>query len=491
MNKTIRIHPMDNVCVALSELECGETVHGVTTLEKIPKGHKMALETIEEKQSIIKYGTPIGHAKKTILPGMHVHVHNVSTNLGSVIEYHYHPEFPSVQVEEPARKVHVYRRTNGDVGIRNELWIIPTVGCIVGMAKQIAKSFLDSIEPHSAFDGLQVFNHPYGCSQMGEDHKNTRASLQNISLNPNAGGVLVLGLGCENNQIAEFKRTYSYDPSRVRFLTLQDVTDEIEASKTVLHELYDRMKNDVREEANLSEIKIGLKCGGSDGLSGITANPLLGRFSDYLTYYGGTSVLTEVPEMFGAEQYLMARAENEQVFDKTVDLVNSFKSYFESHNQVIYDNPSPGNKEGGITTLEDKSLGCIQKGGASPVRDVLKNTDRLQHKGLNLISAPGNDLVSVTTLGMCGCQLVLFTTGRGTPFGGFIPTVKVSTNSEIFAKKPNWIDFNAGQLTEGKSMKELLPEFIDYIVSVIDGKRTNNEKNDFREIAIFKDGVTL
>ena len=314
---------------------------------------------------------------------------------------------------------------------------------------------------------------------MGDDHTNTKETLQNISKHPNAGGVLVLGLGCENNQVSEFKGTYEYDEERIKFLTMQEVFDEVEAAQEILETLYNQLMLDKRVKADVSELRIGLKCGGSDGFSGITANPLLGKLSDYVTHYGGTTVLTEVPEMFGAEKILMGRAKNQEVFDKTVNLINNFKNYYKAHNQVIYDNPSPGNKNGGISTLEDKSLGCTQKGGSSIVCDVLEHTQRLKTKGLNLISAPGNDLVSVTTLGMSGCQLVLFSTGRGTPFGGFIPTIKVSTNTDIYEKKPNWIDFNAGSLVDGKSMDDLLEDFKDLIIEVVNGKKSKYGNNNF------------
>lgn len=492
MAKYLIINPeKDNVMVLLEDAAKGSVVNDITLLSDIVKGHKVALKDIEENEDIIKYGSPIGHATTCIKKGEHVHTHNVATNLGEVLEYQYEPKFNDIKIKQKNRKVNVYRRKNGEVGIRNEIYIIPTVGCIVGQARQIADLFNKTHPISENFDGVHVFGHPFGCSQMGDDHVNTRETLQNISKHPNAGGVLVLGLGCENNQVSEFKGSYDYDDERIKFLTMQEVFDEIEASENVLEELYQTLIKDQRVEADVSELRIGLKCGGSDGFSGITANPLLGKLSDYVTNYGGTTVLTEVPEMFGAEKILMGRAKNKEVFNKTVDLINNFKNYYKAHNQVIYDNPSPGNKNGGITTLEDKSLGCTQKGGTSIVCDVLEHTQRLKTKGLNLISAPGNDLVSVTTLGMSGCQLVLFSTGRGTPFGGFIPTIKVSTNTDIYKRKPNWIDFNAGSLVDGDSMDEVLDRFIDFIVEVVNGKQTNNERNNFREIAIFKDGVIL
>lgn len=477
--------------IALKDLKSGEPLPEITPLEDIPRGHKIALRDIREGEDVLKYGAPIGRALKPIPKGSHVHVHNLSTGLGSLLKYEYAPKFLPALPVPGTRKFLAFRREDGRIGIRNELWILPTVGCITGIAKKIAEAFRNSLPSGETLPDLHVFSHPYGCSQMGDDLQNTRESLQNIARHPNAGGVLVLGLGCENNQISEFRKGFGAAEPRVRFLVLQEVGDEVSEGVKILRELHDRMKGDVRTEADLSELRVGLKCGGSDGFSGLTANPLLGRFSDWLVAHGGTSVLTEVPEMFGAETRLMARAADRKVFEGIVDLVNGFKTYYARHGQVIYDNPSPGNKQGGITTLEEKSLGCIEKGGSTPVEDVLPGTGRLRKKGLCLIAAPGNDLVSTTVLGMSGCHLVLFTTGRGTPFGGFVPTVKVSSNTELFERKPGWIDFDAGSLVGGKPMDELLDEFIGLVIRVASGEPTKNETNDFREIAIFKDGVTL
>jgi altronate hydrolase len=491
MKLALRINPNDNIAVCLQAIAKGTLVEGVVALSDIPKGHKIALQAMEPGASVIKYGSPIGKANQPILPGEHVHVHNVSTNLGDILNYEYQPDFSTTVISAKPRAIQVYKRADGRVGIRNEIWIIPTVGCIVSLAERIAKKFTALHEETSFYDGIHVFGHPFGCSQMGDDLSNTRATLQNISLHPNAGAVLVLGLGCENNRIKEFASTYDHSGKRIHFLQTQDVEDEIEVALEVLEAFYEQMKEDKREAADISNLAVGLKCGGSDAFSGITANPLVGRFSDYLTALGGTTVLTEVPEMFGAETILMGRAKDRSVFDKTVHIINEFKAYYKAHDQVIYDNPSPGNKDGGITTLEDKSLGCTQKGGTGIVVDVLNHTERLKTKGLNLISAPGNDLVSTTTLGMCGCQLVLFTTGRGTPFGGFIPTLKISSNTDIAKRKPNWIDFNAGRLVDGDDPDQVLDDLIEMIIATVNGKKTNNEQNDFREIAIFKDGVTL
>jgi altronate hydrolase len=497
MREFLKIHGNDNIILALKDFKKDEqlNVNGVSIQlkEVINRGHKVAIKEILENEDIIKYGYPIGHALTRIAPGDLVHTHNTKTNLSGTEEYHYLPVQTTNQYKNQNRTFRGYRRENGSIGIRNELWIVPTVGCVNGIAEKIIKRFEKYIGDYSPFDNVLVLKHSYGCSQLGDDHQNTKQILANAVNHANAGGVLVLGLGCENNELPEFKKVLgNVNGNRVKFLISQAVTDEIEEGFKLVLELYEAAKQDKREDIPLSELKVGLKCGGSDGFSGITANPLLGRFSDYLIAQGGTTVLTEVPEMFGAEKILMERAANEEVFHKVVGLINDFKDYFLQHNQPIYENPSPGNKAGGITTLEDKSLGCTQKAGTSMVVDVLKYGEVLKTKGLNLLSAPGNDLIASTALAAAGCQMVLFTTGRGTPFGTFVPTVKISTNTQIFESKPHWIDFNAGTLLEDHfTAKQVLSDFIDYIVKVASGEMVNNEKNDFREISIFKSGVTL
>lgn len=496
MKEFIKINECDNVIIALRDYKKDEVIDledaKITLLEDINRGHKIAIKNINKGENIVKYGLPIGYALEDIKIGSWVHTHNTKTNLKDLNTYSYTPKFTDRKLDLEDIKVNVYKRKNGDVGVRNELWIVPTVGCVNGIAQRIKDAFLAEVG-ELEIDNINVLTHNYGCSQLGEDHINTRIILQNTVKHPNAGGVLVLGLGCENNQVADFKKTLGeYDGERVKFLISQEVDDEIEIGKNILIELYNQMKNDKREEVSISEINFGLECGGSDGLSGITANPMLGYFSDYIIALGGTTVLTEVPEMFGAETLLMERCKDEETFEKCVHMINDFKEYFIKNGQEIYENPSPGNKKGGITTLEDKSLGCTQKSGTSKVVDVLKYGEVLKEKGLNLLSAPGNDLVATTALAAAKCHLVLFTTGRGNPYGGYVPTVKISTNTQLYEKKRKWIDFNAGRIvTENMSFEEITKEFIDYIVSVINGEKTNNEKNRFQEIAIFKSGVTL
>lgn len=490
--KTIVISPGDSVAVALCALPKGESAEGVTLCEDIAKGHKFALRPIRAGEQIIKYGAVIGHATEDIAAGSHVHSHNMATCLSGTLEYTYHPkEIP--QLPQPdTRTVQVYERKSGEVGIRNELWVIPTVGCVNAQARAIADAFNRSHPAPEGIDGCFAFTHPYGCSQIGEDHVRTRMILQRMVKHPNCGGVLVLGLGCENNRMDVFRETLGdYDESRTAFLIAQEAEDEVAEGAAVLEALYEKARHDRRVPRDISCLKIGLKCGGSDGLSGITANPLVGRFSDYMTAAGGTTVLAEVPEMFGAEQLLMDRAADETVFRKIVRLINGFKEYYQRHDQPVYENPSPGNKAGGITTLEDKSLGCTQKSGSGKVCDVLFDGDALQTSGLNLLNGPGNDMVAVTNLASAGCHMVLFTTGRGTPFGGFVPTLKISTNSELAARKPNWIDFDAGSIAAGEPFAQRLSALIDLVAETASGRQTVNERYNSRDIAIFKTGVTL
>ncbi len=495
MSAYIKINPVDNVVVAIDPMKAGDaiTVDGrtVTLRSDVPAGHKIALKDFAAEEHIIKYGCPIGHARMAIAEGDWVNEKNIKTNLEGLLEYTYNPVDTTLDI--PARNLTFdgYRRKNGDVGVRNEIWIIPTVGCVNGVVNQLAEA-LRAETAGKGVDAIVAFPHNYGCSQLGNDHENTRKVLRDMCLHPNAGAVLVVGLGCENNQPDAFREMLGdYDTERIRFMVTQKVHDEFDEGMSILRELYAIASQDKRTPIPLNELRVGLKCGGSDGFSGITANPMLGVFSDFLIAQGGTSVLTEVPEMFGAETQLMNRCGTTELFDKTVHLINDFKAYFIANNQPIYENPSPGNKAGGISTLEEKSLGCTQKCGKSGVKDVLMYGDRIKTHGLNLLSAPGNDLVAATALASAGCHMVLFTTGRGTPFGTYVPTVKVSTNSNLYNNKPGWIDFNAGTLVEGESMESLSNRFIDYIIAVASGKVTNNERKGYREIAIFKTGVTL
>lgn len=495
MNKYLKISPADNVAVAISDLEQGEVLNiegvDITIKNPIPTGHKFALKAIKNGENIIKYGYPIGHAIADIQAGEHVHTHNLKTNLHDNLQYSYVPTHPKLNIPKSDLTIKGYLRYNGDMGIRNELWIVPTVGCVNGQAQMIVDRIKKELDI-SHIDDVRVYTHNYGCSQLGDDHINTQKALALLAKHPNAGGVLVMSLGCENNQQSDFKKVMGeWDENRVRFLISQNVEDEIETGFQLMKELVEYMRNDKREDLPLSKLKVGLKCGGSDGFSGITANPLVGNFSDWLIGQGGTTILTEVPEMFGAETILMNRACSREVFDETVALVNNFKDYFRKFDQPIYENPSPGNKAGGITTLEDKSLGCTQKGGHAEVIGVLDYAQPVTKHGLNLLNAPGNDLVAASALALSGCQIVLFTTGRGTPFGAFVPTMKISTNSRLFNFKNNWIDFNAGQLLEGKDMDTVLKEFIDFIIEVCNGKHLKHEEHGFKEIAIFKTGVTL
>ena len=492
----LKINPADSVVVCLRAMKAGEIVTDgdkeVKLLQDTPAGHKVLLTDKKEGENIIKYGYPIGHAIKDLKAGEWVNENNLKTNLAGTLEYTYNPVDEKLNIPVENRTFKGYVRKNGDVGVRNEIWIVPTVGCVNGIAEQLAKE-LETETRLDGIDAVHAWHHNYGCSQLSEDHEATRKILRDIVLHPNAGAVLVLSLGCENNQPDDFMAMLGdYDKERIQLVVTQKVEgDEVEYCMDILRKMYKICKEDKRVDVPVSKLRVGLKCGGSDGFSGITANPLEGEFSDWLVAQGGTSILTEVPEMFGAETILMNRCENRQLFDQTVSLINNFKNYFLSHGEPVGENPSPGNKAGGISTLEDKALGCTQKCGRAPVSGVLEYGDRLQTSGLNLLSAPGNDLVAATALASAGCHLVLFSTGRGTPFGTFVPTMKISTNSDLYNRKKNWIDFNAGQLVDGKTMKELVPEFIDKILAVASGEPARNEVNGYSEISIFKNGVTL
>ena len=501
-HEIIQITPDDNVAVAVKALRAGTKLetgsYKLTIASHIPPGHKVALTEIRGGEKVVKYGYAIGAATVDIAPGDHVHVHNVRTLLSETAEYSYKPA-PAVKTTNSSAappSIQAYQRENGSVGIRNEIWIVPTVGCVNQTADSLAswadKTLAGQQDNGGHIDGVYAWKHPYGCSQMGGDHATTRKILADLVHHPNAAAVLVIGLGCENNTIEGFKKELGdYDEQRICFLVTQQVPDEISEGRRLLKDLARIASRYRREQIPASELIIGMKCGGSDGFSGITANALVGRVSDTITGLGGTAILTEVPEMFGAEQLLMDRCASRELFDKTVDLINNFKAYYRSHNQVVYENPSPGNKDGGITTLEDKSLGCVQKGGRALVQGVLKYGDRITENGLQLLEGPGNDIVSTTAMTAAGAHLIIFTTGRGTPLGAPVPTLKISSNSALAEHKPGWIDFDAGRLFS-EDHDSVLSELMQMIYDIASGSRiTKNEENNYREIAIFKDGVTL
>ena len=491
--KFIKIHPSDNVAVALEPLKSGENAL-VTLKEDVGRGHKFALKEIKAGENILKYGMPIGCAKQDIQPGEKVHTHNMKTRLSGILEYQYEKEeLKAHPAPEKELFFQGFRRKDGKVGIRNHLWIVPTVGCVNRLAQNLADEVNRTLLPQGTLDRAMALTHPYGCSQLGKDHELTRLILADFVHHPNAGAVLVVGLGCENNTAEQFKEELGdYDKERIRFLIAQDGVDEFTEGMKILKELADVAKDDKREPIPVSELVIGLKCGGSDGLSGITANALVGTFSDRLSACGGTTILSEVPEMFGAETILMNRCSSHSIFEKCVNMINGFKEYFMRYKQTIYENPSPGNKEGGISTLEDKSMGCTQKAGTAQVVDVLEMGGRVEKQGLNLLSGPGNDMVATTLLTAAGAHIVLFTTGRGTPFGGVVPTLKIASNNDLAARKGHWIDFNAGRLIEdGADQKALEEEFFNLVLETANGSPARNEVYHYEEIAIFKDGVTL
>lgn len=489
--KAIQIHPTDNVAVALAPLPKGTCVEGVTLCEDIPQGHKFSLREIDAGAAIVKYGSPIGSATAAIAAGAWVHLKNIKTNLSEQGTYAYHPAVTPLTPRTPQTFLG-YLRPDGRAGVRNEIWILPTVGCVNGIALQLAHAY-QHLTQHDGIDAVVAFPHPYGCSQMGDDHRTTQQLLAALAKHPNAGGVLVVGLGCENNTIESFRATIGSpaQEERVQFLLCQEDGDEIERGGALLEQIAAQLAPMKREPLPVDKLVVGLKCGGSDGLSGITANPVVGAFSDLLIAEGGSTLLTEVPEMFGAEEGLLNRAVDQAVFDQAVAMIDDFKQYFVNHGQVVYENPSPGNKQGGISTLEDKSLGCVQKGGTAPVVDVIPYAGSVRKQGLTLLSAPGNDLVAATALAAAGAQIVLFTTGRGTPFGCPVPTLKISSNTDLATKKANWIDFDAGRVVQGDPISQVGADLLQLVLAVASGTPAKNEQLGYREIAIFKNGVTL
>lgn len=489
MSKLFKINDKDNVAVALEELRKGEIIDNIELLDDIPFGHKVLLNDLKSGENIIKYGNPIGHLTVDCKKGEHIHEHNLKTNLSDIIEYKYCGE-NEYQPKKCDVTFNGYLRQDGRAATRNEIWIIPTVGCVNNTAKRLEKIGQDIIG--DGCDGVFAYTHPFGCSQLGDDQENTRKILASLANHPNAGGVLIVSLGCENTNAETFKKYLGeYNEKRIKFLITQDCEDELEKGEKLLKELYTFVKSFKREPIPINKLVVGYKCGGSDAFSGITANALCGRLTDKLTSFGTSAILTEVPEMFGAEKLLMKRCENEKVFNKCVNMINSFKQYFFSHNQECYENPSPGNHDGGITTLEEKSLGCIQKGGKAVITDVLEYGEHCKKQGLNLLTGPGNDIVSTTNLTASGANIILFTTGRGTPLGASVPTIKVSSNSRLAKRKSNWIDFNAGELIESNDFENMTEEIFKLLIDIASGRQTKNEQNGYREISIFKDGVIM
>lgn len=489
MSKLFKINNKDNVAVALEELKKGEIIDNIKLLDDIPFGHKVLLNDLKSGENIIKYGNPIGHLTIDCKKGEHIHEHNLKTNLSDIIEYKYCGE-NEYQPKKCDVTFNGYLRQDGRAATRNEIWIIPTVGCVNNTAKRLEKIGQDIIG--DGCDGVFAYTHPFGCSQLGDDQENTRKILASLANHPNAGGVLIVSLGCENTNAEIFKKYLGeYNKKRIKFLVTQDCENELEKGEKLLKELYSFVKSFKREPIPINKLVVGYKCGGSDAFSGITANALCGKLTDKLTSFGTSAILTEVPEMFGAEKLLMKRCENEKVFNKSVNMINSFKQYFFSHNQECYENPSPGNHDGGITTLEEKSLGCIQKGGKAVITDVLEYSEHCKKQGLNLLTGPGNDIVSTTNLTAAGANIILFTTGRGTPLGASVPTIKVASNSRLAKRKSNWIDFNAGELIESNDFENMTEEIFKLLIDIASGRKTKNEQNGYRDISIFKDGVIM
>lgn len=501
MNKLLKLNPIDEVAVALQDIKAGEQleVEGqvLTAKDDISHGHKIALTAIAKGQPVVKYGFPIGKATADIAVGEHVHIHNMHTNMSDHDQYEYHPDVRPLTPVAP-ETFRGYVRKDGRAAVRNEVWIIPGVGCVADLSERLARENQGLVEKYG-LDGLYAFPHPFGCSQIGEDNEMTRRLLATLVNHPNAGGVLVVSLGCENNVPKDFQKAImdiagdSWDPDRVKFMICQDVEDEIAEGGRLLEQAAQYASQFHREAVSVLKLVLGMKCGGSDGLSGITANPVLGALGDMLVARGGSSMITEVPEMFGAENLLMNRCVNRDVFDHAAKMLNEYKDYFIKNGQPVYSNPAPGNYEGGISSLEDKSLGCVQKGGVAPISDVLDYAHQIRTRGFSLLGGPGSDLVSATNLTAAGAHIVMFSTGRGTPYSTAAPTVKLSTNTQMYRKKSSWIDFNAGRIADGElSIREAAEELYQLVLKIASGEvKTRGEEMGYRKIAIFKNGVIV
>lgn len=489
MNDAILINENDDVYIALHDLKKGTVIQeGIVLLEDIKQAHKIARYDLKKGHKVIKYGAVIGVLTQDVKKGSWIHSHNLKTTLEGEFTYTYHKNVPT-NLKASNKTFMGYVRKDGRVGIRNDLYIVPTVGCVNSIINEIRMRFI--LKHPDMVHSVKVATHPYGCSQLGDDFTVTKVILQGLAINPNAGGTLVVGLGCENNRLKDFMETMpKHDEERMIAFQCQDVENEIDYGVMQLEKLYNKMVKDVRTECGLCKLVLGLKCGGSDGFSGITANPLLGRVSEIIGASGGKVLLTEVPEMFGAEQFLMNRAKDEKTFNKVVDLINNFKAYYKANHQVCYENPSPGNKDGGITTLEEKSLGCIQKAGHMEVEDTLDYGQQVRVNGLSLVNGPGNDIVAGTNIASSNATLLCFTTGRGTPYGSIIPTIKIGTNHRLSKFKSDWIDFDA-QVVFDEGFEKATEQLLDYILSVCSGKLTKADENGNMQIAIFKQGVTL
>ena len=490
----LRIDPRDTVATCLADTAAGDRITvdmaTITLINAIPRGHKFALAPIARGDAVIKYGFPIGVATADIAAGAHVHSHNLATALGGGGDYHYAPRSAAPPAPPVAiRSFAGYRRADGRVGTRNEIWILPTVGCVGNLAARVAR--IAGARHAGRVDGVHAFKHPFGCSQLGDDLGHTRGLLAALAQHPNAGGVLIVGLGCESNQLGALLDTIPPDRrAAIRTLSAQAVEDDLAAALTLVDELADVAAATIRSDVPLSALTLGVKCGGSDGLSGLTANPLVGRMADAVAGAGGKVILTEIPEIFGAEQMLMDRAVSREVFDRAAELVRDFKQYFIRHGEPVSENPSPGNIAGGITTLEEKSLGAVQKGGQVPLVDVRLYGGEAVLPGLTLLEAPGNDAVSSTALTAAGATMILFTTGRGTPLGFPAPTLKIASNSALAQRKAGWIDFDAGRvLVDGFDAAS--DALLDLIAATASGAPTRAEANEERDIAIWKSGVTL
>jgi altronate hydrolase len=500
-NSAIHLHPTDNVAVARVPIPAGTSLRidglPVTTMDAIPAGHKVALWDIQPGEVVERYGQVIGRAKQAIQAGRHIHTHNLAFE-ELQLEY----EFPVGDTPVPTARPDAptflgYQREDGRVGTRNYIAVVAASNCAAHTAEQIARSYEGETMPPNV-DGVVAFPHGEGCAHAAEgpDIDQLRRTLGGVLIHPNVSGAVILGLGCETNQIDHYLGVGGPRSTRLAGLTLQSsggTRGAIEAARRQIARFLEQASAEERTPAPASKIVLGLNCGGSDSFSGITANPALGFCSDLLAELGGTPVLAETTEIFGAEHLLVKRARNREVAEKLLDCIRKYKVYLNRFAGSFDDNPSPGNKEGGLTNILEKSLGAVAKGGTSPLIDVYDYAERVTAPGFTFMNTPGYDPVSLTGLAAGGCNLIAFTTGRGSAIGfPTIPVIKVATNSNTYRRMTDNMDVNAGAIADGEATVQQIGQAIfDLMLEVATGRHTCAERLGHKEFVPWRIGPVM
>jgi len=499
-NSAILLHGDDNVAIARVPLAAGTELRiggqiAVTAREPIAAGHKIALVHVAPGEVVRRYGQIIGRAKQPIEPGQHVHTHNLAFE-----ELHFDYEFPAGETALPERLASPtfmgYPREGGSVGTRNYIAVVAASNCAAHTAEMIAHSFAGEPLPPNV-DGVVAFPHGDGCGQViGPDTLQLQRTLGGVLAHPNVAAAVILGLGCEVNQIEHYLGPNAPRSSRLVGMTLQGsggTRGALAAARAEIAGLIEQCAAEQRVESPASRIVLGLNCGGSDSFSGITANPALGVCSDMLAAIGATTVLAETTEIFGAEHLLVRRARNRQVAEKLLSFVTGYRQYLNRFAGSFDDNPSPGNKEGGLTNILEKSLGAVAKAGTSPLTDAVDYAERVRTPGFVFMNTPGYDPVSLTGLAAGGCNLIAFTTGRGSAIGfPSVPVLKIATNSNTYRRMQDNMDLNAGAIADGeKSVAEVGREIFDILLRVASGEHTRAEQLGHHEFVPWRIGPVM